>query len=105
MRGAVPPLPSTSSWRGILSIGTNLLLWLNLRLLLSRVNVKVMSLDSSVGIATAYGMDDRMIRVRFAVGAGNFSRHHRVQTGSGAHPASYPMGTGGSFPGIKAVGA
>jgi hypothetical protein len=25
-----------------------------------------------------------------------------VQTGSGAHPASYPMGTGGPFPGSKA---
>jgi hypothetical protein len=24
-----------------------------------------------------------------------------VQTGSGAHPASYTMGTGGSFPGVK----
>jgi hypothetical protein len=24
---------------------------------------------------------------------------HVVQTGSGAHPASYPLGTGGSFPG------
>jgi hypothetical protein len=33
-----------------------------------------------------------------------FFRHH-VQTGSGAHPASYPMGTGGSFPGDKAAGA
>jgi hypothetical protein len=32
-------------------------------------------------------------------GAGNFSLHHRFQTGSGAHPASYPMGTRGSFPG------
>jgi hypothetical protein len=31
-------------------------------------------------------------------GAGNFSLHHRVQTGSGAHPASYPVGTRGSFP-------
>jgi hypothetical protein len=28
-----------------------------------------------------------------------------VQTGSGAHPASYPMGTGGSFSGDKAAGA
>jgi len=36
--------------------------------------------------------------------AGNFSLHHRVQTGSGAHPASYPMGTRGSFPGGKAAG-
>jgi hypothetical protein len=26
---------------------------------------------------------------------------HRVQNGSGAHPASYPMGTRGSFPGVK----
>jgi hypothetical protein len=24
-----------------------------------------------------------------------------VQTGSGVHPTSYPMGTGGSFPGVK----
>jgi hypothetical protein len=29
--------------------------------------------------------------------------HHRVQTGSGVHPASYPMGTRGSFPGGKAA--
>jgi hypothetical protein len=26
----------------------------------------------------------------------NFSLHHRVQTGSGVHPASYPMSTRGS---------
>jgi hypothetical protein len=32
-----------------------------------------------------------------------FSLHHRVQTGSGAHPASDPMGTRGSFPGGKAA--
>jgi hypothetical protein len=29
---------------------------------------------------------------------------HVVQTGSGAEPVSYPMGTGGSFPGSKAAG-
>jgi hypothetical protein len=34
-----------------------------------------------------------------------FSFHHRIQNGSGAHPASYPMGTTGSFPGGKAAGA
>jgi hypothetical protein len=39
------------------------------------------------------------------VRAGNFSLHHRVQNGSGAHPASYPMGARGSFPGGKAAGA
>jgi hypothetical protein len=37
-------------------------------------------------------------------GAENFSLHHRVQNGSGAHPSSYPMGTGGSFPGVKRPG-
>jgi hypothetical protein len=49
-------------------------------------------------MATGYGLDDRMIGVRFPAGAGNFSLHHRVQTGSGAHPAYYPTDTGGSFP-------
>jgi hypothetical protein len=38
-------------------------------------------------------------------GGGNFSLHHRVQNGSGAHPASYPMRTRVSFPGGKAAGA
>jgi hypothetical protein len=31
--------------------------------------------------------------------------HIYVQTGSGAHPASYPTSTGDDFPGSKAVGA
>jgi hypothetical protein len=42
--------------------------------------------------------------VRVPTGDGNLSIHHRVQTGSGAHPASYPMVTGSSFPGGKAAG-
>jgi hypothetical protein len=61
--------------------------------------------DSSVGIATGYGLEDRMIGVRFPAGAANFSLLYGVQTGSGAHPASYPMGSGGSYPGGKAAGA
>jgi hypothetical protein len=61
--------------------------------------VKYGSKDSSVGIATGYGLDDRMIGVRFPAGATNFSLHHRVQTGSGAHPASYP---GVKWPGREA---
>jgi hypothetical protein len=52
-----------------------------------------------------YGLDDRGSRVRFPGGAGNFCLLHRVQNGSGAHPASYPVGTGGSFPRGKAAGA
>jgi hypothetical protein len=41
--------------------------------------------------------------VRVPAWAENFSHPH-VQTGSGAHPASYPMGNSGSFPGSKAAG-
>jgi hypothetical protein len=44
-------------------------------------------------------------RVLCPAGAGNFSLHHRVQNGSGDHPASYPMGNRGSLPGGKAAGA
>jgi hypothetical protein len=65
----------------------------------------VESRDSSVGIALGHGLDDRGSRVRFPAEAGNFSLHHRVQDGSGAHPASHPMGKRGSFPGGKAAGA
>jgi hypothetical protein len=61
--------------------------------------------SSTVGIALGYGLDDRGSRVRVPAGTGNFSLHHRVQNGSGAHPASYPMGTRVSFPGDKATGA
>jgi hypothetical protein len=60
--------------------------------------------DNSVGIALGYELDDRGSRVRFPAGAGNFSLHHRIQNGSGAHPVSYPMGTRGSFLGVKRSG-
>jgi hypothetical protein len=42
------------------------------------------------------------IGVRSLTGAEDFSSSPCIQTGSGAHPASYPMGTGGPFPGGKA---
>jgi hypothetical protein len=64
-----------------------------------------MSRDSSVGIVLGYGLDDRGSRFRFLAEAGNLSLHHRVQNGSGAHPAFYPMGNRGFFPGGKAAGA
>jgi hypothetical protein len=41
----------------------------------------------------------RLSEVRLPAGAGNFSLHHRVQTGCGAHRTSYPLGTRGYFPG------
>jgi hypothetical protein len=57
---------------------------------------------SSVSIVSDYGLDDRAIGVRSPEGAKDFSSSLCVQTGSGAHPAYCPMGTGGPFPGGKA---
>ena len=54
--------------------------------------------DSSVGIATRYGLDGPGIESRWGP---RFSAPG--QTGPGAHPASYIMGTG-SFPGVKRPG-
>jgi hypothetical protein len=71
----------------------------------SQIFFLLMSHDSSVGIALGYGLDDRGSRVRYPAGTGNFSLHHRVQNGSGAHPASYPMGTRDFFPGGKTAEA
>jgi hypothetical protein len=61
------------------------------------------SRDSAVGIATGCGLDDREVGVRIPVGS-RFSLLHVVETGSEVHPTSYPMGTGGSFPGVKRRG-
>jgi hypothetical protein len=41
-----------------------------------------------------------MTAVRFPAGVENSSLRHRLQTGSGSHPANYPMVTG-----VKAAGA
>jgi hypothetical protein len=49
-----------------------------------------------------YGLDDRAIGVRSTAEAKDFSSNLCVQTGSGAHPASCTMGTGGPFSGGKA---
>jgi hypothetical protein len=57
------------------------------------------SLDSSVGIASGYGLEDG-VGIQVPMGQ-EFSLLHVVQTGSGAHPTSYTMGTVSSFPGGK----
>jgi hypothetical protein len=56
-----------------------------------------MGRDSTVGIATRYGLDGP----RLDSGGGRFSAP--FQTGPGAHPVSYTVGTG-SFPGAKRSG-
>jgi hypothetical protein len=63
---------------------------------LSKSVLRNRSRDSSVGIAT--GWTDG---VRLPAGARDFSLLHSVQTNCGAHPASYPMGTVVTRPGVK----
>jgi hypothetical protein len=94
----IPSLPNTPSWRGTQrNTGTTLPFY-------PFIPSSKESCDSSVGIGLGYGLDDRgCSRVRFPAGSGNFSLH-RFQNGSGSHPASYPLGTRGPFPGGKAVG-
>jgi hypothetical protein len=61
----------------------------------------VRSRVNSVSIVSDYGLDDRAIAVRSPAGGKGFFLC--VQTGSGAHPASCTIGTGGPFPGGKAL--
>jgi hypothetical protein len=60
------------------------------------------SRGSSGSIVSDYGLGDRVIEVRSPTRVEDFSSSPCVQTGSEAHPASYPMGTGGPFSGVKA---
>jgi hypothetical protein len=62
----------------------------------------ILSAFSSGSIVSGYGLDDRTIEVRSPEEAKDFSCNLCVQTGSGAHPASCTMVTGGPFPGGKA---
>jgi hypothetical protein len=61
-------------------------------------------LESQSGHIMPGELDDRGSRFRFPAGTGNVSLHHRDQNSSGARPTSYPMGTRGSFPGVKRSG-
>jgi hypothetical protein len=56
---------------------------------------------SSGSIVSGYGLDDRAIWIRSPAVTKDFSSNLCVQTGSAAHPASCPVGTGGPFPGGK----
>jgi hypothetical protein len=60
--------------------------------------------NSSVSIVTRLRIGRLENWVLFPAGTRDFSELHSIQTGTGAHPASYPIGTGGSFPGIERSG-
>jgi hypothetical protein len=56
-----------------------------------------MNEEGSVGIVTGHGLNNRMIRVQFLVGGGNFFVRHHTQTGC---EPTQPL-----IPGTKAAGA
>jgi hypothetical protein len=60
------------------------------------------SRGSSVSTVSDYRLIDLEIGVLSPVEAEDLSSSLCVQTGSEAQPASYPVGTGGPFPGGKA---
>jgi hypothetical protein len=60
--------------------------------------------DSVLGAGIAQMVWGRTAVVQFPAGARYFSLLGSDQTGSGAHLASYPMDTGGSYSGVKATG-
>jgi len=62
------------------------------------MRVLSVGLDSSIGIATRYGLDSPGIASRYGA---RFAAP--LQTGPRAHPTSYAMGAR-SFPGIKRPG-
>jgi hypothetical protein len=63
-----------------------------------------MSLDSSVGIATGYGLDDRGIGVRVPEGSRIFSSRRRPDwLWAPPNLLFNGLGGGGSFPGGKAA--
>ena len=66
--------------------------------LIQFVYASVRGRDSSVGIATRYGLDGPGIESRWRA-----RLSAPVQTGPGAHPASSTVGIG-SFPGVKRPG-
>jgi hypothetical protein len=74
-------------------------------LLKLRVGANKQGYYGMCGIATGYGLDDQGGREFESRQGQNFSLLHIVQTGSGVHPTSYKMSTGGFFPGGKVAGA
>jgi hypothetical protein len=68
-----------------------------------RYTHNIRSRDSAACKVTGYGLktDGLEFESRWVK---DFSLLHVVQTGSEAHPASCPMSTGGSIPGVKRQG-
>jgi hypothetical protein len=65
--------------------------------------ILILSRDNAVGISTNYWLTTEGPEFESKWGQ-EFSLLHVVQAGSEVHPTSYPMGIGGSSPGVKRPG-
>jgi hypothetical protein len=86
---------------GTCSIGVHLSPWM-----CEAVRYEVSDGMRGARIAQWYSAELRAVwsGVRVPAEAGNFSLHHRVQNGSGTHPASYPLVPGALSLGVKRPG-
>jgi hypothetical protein len=75
----------------------------SLTFLFKDIMLKSLSRGSSASIVSGYRLDARRSTFDPRQKRNDFSSSLCIQTGSGAHPASCPMGTGGPFPGGKAI--
>jgi hypothetical protein len=55
--------------------------------------------------AYVQGQPSYFYPIKFIENKNFFSLLHVVKTGTEVHPASYPKGIGGCFPGVKVAGA
>jgi hypothetical protein len=99
MHGAKPPL-TQFPFMAWCSVGVQGQLYIYLYLPISVDAVQTLRLKLVLYIDLR--INEPVIEM-FMAGDGNFSLRHRVHDGCGAHPASYPMCTRGSFPGGKAA--
>jgi hypothetical protein len=91
----IPSLTFLTLSKLVYTLGASLMMYV--------LSLKSRSRVSSGSIVSDYGLDDRAIGVLFPAGAKDFSCSLCVQTGSGPHSDSCPMGTGGPFPGGKSA--
>jgi hypothetical protein len=63
----------------------------------------IMNLESAIGIATGYGLDDQGVGYRLLMGS-KLSLLHIIQTGTGAHPSSHTKRILNSFRENKEAG-
>jgi hypothetical protein len=108
MRGAIPPLPQYAfmAWclvkhRDNFIFTLHKGISLSILLLISHDDYCICNCNGNSSVSTMTRL--RAVRPGFGswAGTGNFYLYHSIQTGSGAHTASYSVATEEYIPGVK----